>query len=176
MSVKDNFYIIHEDYEKEIPPDVLFNSKLDEALHLDVDTIIIEPSQLGNRTLTWLTLAKYLRRFASAFGIASLLTGKLCHNISVNYEPFIVCGALNFSLGTFYFIAFDSDPCIKYKVQDHTQQLATCVPREQIRTSKPVILVKNGAYKVTNLFHYSVFSISLTYLTYKCFRIFLSHN
>ena len=149
---------------------MLFNLKLDEALSQEVEIIIIEPPKLGNRTLTWLTLAKQLRRFASAFGIGCLISGKL----SRNYEVMVFCGALNLSLGIFYFVAFDSDPCIKYKHLDSMKKLASCVPREQIRTSKPVILVKNKNYLITNLLHYSIFSISLTYLTYKCFGLLSS--
>lgn len=155
--------------------------QLDEAVNLDVDTIVIEPTKVGTRTVTWLTLGKYLRRFSTTMGVCCLLSGiKLNKNFIIsfngNIELTIITGSLNLVFGTFYFISWNSDPCIKYKYEENLKKLSIKVPRDQIRTSKPIILVKNSYYNLTNFMHYSVFSLSLTYLTYRCFKLLLNSS
>jgi hypothetical protein len=145
--------------------------QLDEAVNQGIQTILIEPTKLGNRTITWLTLGKYLRRFSTSMGICCLLSG---FKLPENHEIHIITGSLNLILGTFYFISWNSDSCITYRYEQSLNKLPNYVPRDQIRTSKPVILVKDKSYLIKNILHRSIFSISLTYLTYKFFKLCLN--
>lgn len=150
---------------------MLFNLKLDEALQQDKHVIIIEPSKLGKRCINFLTLGKYLRRFSCTCGLVSLLIG---YKIPKQYEVHFIFASLNLTCALFYIIACNSDLCIRYKIVDNLNKCPLKIPINEIRTNKPVILAKDQFYSFSNLFHNSLFSLSLTYFTYKLFKIFLN--
>jgi hypothetical protein len=104
-------------------------------------------------------------------GVCCLLSG---YKLPNNHEIYLLSGTLNLAFGTFYFISWNSDPCIKYRYNYLSKKLPAHIPRDQIRTSKPVIIVKDKYYQVSNMIHYSIFSLSLTYLTYKIFKLCLN--
>lgn len=121
--------------------------------------------------MAWLNLGKYLRRFSTSMGICCLLSG---YKLPTNHELHIITGSINLIFGTFYFISWNSDACIRYCYQQSLSKLPLYVPRDQIRTSKPVILVKDKSYLYKSILHHSVFSLSVTFLTYKFFKLCLN--
>ncbi len=172
ISKINTYKIIHECYDNDStkPIDCLFNLELDEAVRCKYDIVIIEPKLLANRTLTWLNLAKYLRRFANLFGICCITSSTFV----VDDHVCMFFGSLNVCTGLFYYLCWNSDPCISYRpcFSNSSQYIAIQSEyRNYIRTNKPVILLKNNYFNFSHFVNCSLFTTSLAIVTYKIFKI-----
>ena len=137
------YAVIREIYENDSSSED-FENELERALESEVQTIIIEPTKLGDETARWIYVGNCLHKTAVISGIGSLVTGFTWPDKGFIYFPMgfisIVCTGV-------YIVSWQFDPCCKYQVESESKNLQK-LPLDNLTSSSPVVLVrKNDFYR-----------------------------
>ena len=129
--------IIREIYENDNAAEI-FENELERALESQAQTIIIEPSKLGDETARWITVGNCLHKTSVLSGIISLSAGVTWKDKGLVYFPFsfasLVCAGV-------YAVSWQFDPCCKYQVEYDSRKLQR-LPLHDLTSSSPVVLVR----------------------------------
>ncbi|KAM4704195.1 transmembrane protein 11-A, mitochondrial-like [Rhinophrynus dorsalis] len=132
-------YVIHEVYDGDFSQEQ-FEAELDAALEHQYRYIVIEPARLGDETARWISVGNCLHRTAVITGAACLLSFGLPTNFAYYFG--LPAGAISMTCAALYGVSWQFDPCCHYQV-DHSGHELARLPPGTLRTSSPVILVRN---------------------------------
>lgn len=132
-----------------------------------VETIVIEPSKLGNETEKWIAIGNFLHKSSVVSGLGCLLTGICWPDRGFLYFPL---GFLSTICAGVYTVSWQFDPCCKYQVERDTLRLQR-LPLHSLTTSIPVVLVRRSDFS-RKILHSA---ISVTSLTFCAWRWYLYH-
>lgn len=99
-------YEDQDSYEK-------FIAELDKALDENYETIIIEPTKVGDETSRWIRVGNCLHKTAMISGLAALASGIIWPK---NLQSICACAAISTFCSSIYWISWSYDPCVKYQV------------------------------------------------------------
>ncbi|XP_074647223.1 transmembrane protein 11-A, mitochondrial-like [Tubulanus polymorphus] len=134
-----NYVIIHEIYEHE-DAHIEFENELERALEAEVETIIIEPTKLGDETAKWITVGNCLHKTAVLAGLSSFIVAAALPTASFGYIPL---GCTSVVCSSVYAISWQFDPCCKYQVEYNPKKLQK-LPLHNLGSSSPVVLVRKN--------------------------------
>ncbi|ELT89193.1 hypothetical protein CAPTEDRAFT_202693 [Capitella teleta] len=136
-SERNDYAIIREIYENDNSSED-FENELEKALEAQVQTIVIEPSKLGDETARWITVGNCLHKTAVLSSLTCLGTGVVWPDRGYVYLPFgfvsVICAGV-------YAVSWQMDPCCKYQVEREAGNLQK-LPLHQLTSSSPVVLVR----------------------------------
>lgn len=161
---RPEYFIIREIYENEHATED-FENELERALEEEVETIIIEPSRLGDETARWITLGNWLHKTAVVSGASCLGVGFGLPNQKAAYLTLGSISTLCFGL---YTASWQFDPCVKYQVECDARRLQR-LPLHNLASSSPVVLMRVND-RIRNVLHST---ISLSALAFCGFKVYL---
>ncbi|XP_053546588.1 transmembrane protein 11, mitochondrial [Bombina bombina] len=158
-------YIIHEVYDGDFSQEQ-FEAELDAALEHQYRYIVIEPARLGDETARWISVGNCLHRTSVITGAVCLLS-PLGLSSNCAYYLGLPAGAVSVACAALYCVSWQPDPCCQYQVDQSGREL-TRLPPGTLRTSSPVVLVRNEDTQRKRLHNV----IALTALAYCAQKIF----
>ena len=132
-----DYEIIHEIYEND-GASAYFESKLEAALEARLQTIVIEPSRLGDETARWIAVGNGLHKTAVLSAVGCLAAGAAVPDRAYVALPL---GLVSAVCAGVYAASWQFDPCCRYQVESdpaHLQRL----PLHSLTSSSPVVLVR----------------------------------
>jgi len=129
--------IIREIYDSENANEI-FEQQLEQALAKSVDTIIIEPYKLGDETTRWIAVGNCLHKTAVLAGFGSILSAFVWPDKAFIFVPATMLSSLCTGL---YSLSWQSDPCVKYQVENSGRQLQQ-LSLGSFNSASPVVLVR----------------------------------
>ncbi|XP_050390507.1 transmembrane protein 11, mitochondrial [Patella vulgata] len=136
------YKIIREIYEHEDAQEE-FEYELDRALEAGIQTIIIEPTRLGDETSRWISVGNFLHKTSVLAGLGSLICGGTWPDRGYLFLPL---GAVSVICAAVHTISWQTDPCSKYQVEGDIKKLPR-LPLHSLTTSTPVVLVKKNDFR-----------------------------
>jgi len=184
-SDSEDLIVIREIYDSENAQEI-FEIELERAIQSGCQTIIIEPTELGEETENWIAYGNYLHRSAIGTGVFAVFSGVYWKDLRFLPLPF---GFTSCLCATLYTVCWGFDPCSNYKieVEDHTftcqvlgidQESATkrSSRKRQISTSSkdslvipPVVLVHRNSKSKT--FKYAYLVVALTSFSFSLWKL-----
>ena len=159
-----DYVIIREIYENDNSSED-FENELERALELDVNTIIIEPTKLGDETARWIAVGNCLHKTAVLAGFGSLFSGNVWPDKDWVTFPLgfssIVCAGV-------YAVSWQFDPCCKYQVEYNTRKLQR-LPLHDLTSSSPIVLVRKDD-RLRKLLHNSVSLAAGAYCVWRFYQ------
>ena len=134
-----DYFIIREIYENDNASEY-FESELERALEEKVETIIIEPSRLGDDTAQWIIVGNCLHKTAVISGLGCLCLGLGLPERGLAYFPL---GSVSLFCAAIHTVSWQFDPCCKYQVEYDSRQLQR-LPLHNLTSSSPVVLVRKN--------------------------------
>ncbi len=143
--------------------------ELETALETGYLLIVIEPMGLGDRAIRWIRVGNFLHKCAvlssvGVLGVGPFLSPKLSLYSVVPVGVFgVLCACV-------YDLSWQYDPCCKYQVDYHGQELTT-VPSQELESTSAVVLVqRNDKYR--RILHNTLAVIVTGVVCYKVFKYF----
>ena len=161
---QNDYVVIREIYENDNATEY-FESELEQALDDGVQTIIIEPTKLGDTTAQWITLGNCLHKTAVLSSLGCLATGLVWPERPLFYFPLGFVGAVCTGV---YTISWQFDPCCKYQVEYDTRKLQR-LPLQGLASSSPVVLVHKDDFR-RKILHSTLSLLALSYCGYKVYQ------
>lgn len=121
MEYNSELVIIREIFEG---ANELFENELERAFDIACQTIVIEPSRLGEETARWIRVGNYLQRISIVSGLGSMVTGAVLPN-----KPVLSCSLLATSLlsNTIHTLSWQLDPCASYTVESDPAKIQSII-------------------------------------------------
>ncbi|XP_023213465.1 transmembrane protein 11-B, mitochondrial-like [Centruroides sculpturatus] len=131
--------IVFEDHDWE-ETSATADDELEKAMASGTRIIIIEPLELGEMTSVWIGFGRFLNRLSLYTGLGTLATAYFWPK-----NPHFYCslGAINFVCTAMYGVAWQFDPCSKYRVVKSPSERAN-LPLHLISTYCPVVLARKN--------------------------------
>lgn len=159
--------IIREIYENDNAAEY-FENELEHALDSKTQTIIIEPSKLGDETARWITVGNCLHKTSVLSGLVCLSSGLAWKEKGLLYFPLgfvsVVCAGV-------YAVSWQFDPCCKYQVEYDSRRLQK-LPLHTITSSSPVVLVRRDDTR-RKVLHNTLALASAAYCGWKFYEWYL---
>ena len=155
--------IIREVYEHEYSAEE-FEVELDKALEKKHQTIVVEPTRLGEDTARWITLGNCLHKSAVLSGLGCLCLGAAWPEKPAVYFPF---GFVSIGCAGVYAISWQFDPCCKYQVEYDLMKVPK-LPIHKLTTTTPVVLVRKDDRRRKVLQNI----VALAAGSYCCYRLY----
>ncbi|XP_046681055.1 transmembrane protein 11 homolog, mitochondrial-like [Homalodisca vitripennis] len=171
MSVGEKDYspsdtaVIKEVYDGENAHE-MFGEELERALEASCQTIIIEPSRLGDETARWIAVGNCLHKTAVISGLGSIVTALVWTERPVLYMPLAVTSLFCTGL---YTVSWQFDPCCQYQVSTDSHSL-TVQPHAAASLSarSPVVLVRRDDTR-RKLLHSAVTLAASLLAVWRCY-------
>lgn len=157
--------VIREVYDNEYSQDY-FSMELEKALDACCSVIVIEPSELGDETASWIHVGNCLRKSAVVLGIGSILSGIIWPKRVIPQVSFSIISALCASL---YTASWQFDHSVKYQVERDLQKLSRFPILEILKAASPVVLVRKDNGK-RNILHWTVPLTAAALCMYRFYR------
>jgi len=155
--------IIREVYDNDNSQE-MFEQELDNALEAGYKYIIIEPTQLADETVRWITVGNFLSQTAIISSALSAGTAYFWTSKPFVYGP--LCMA-SFVCTGLYMISWQFDPCCKYQV--HKDPRLKSLQKEDNTPSLPVV-IERGSDTKRKIVHTSVTVVSTAYCMWKLYE------
>lgn len=160
--------MIREIYEHESSQEE-FEVQLDQSLEAGVQTIVIEPSRLGDEAARWIMCGNCLHKTAVLAGVGSLVcVGMWPHR----NELFMSLGFLSVICAGVYAISWQFDPCCKYQVETNMNKVPK-LPLHSLSSSTPVILIRKDDTR-RKILHNTISLISGAVCGYKLYKSYFN--
>ena len=171
-STKDSYAIIREIYENQDSREY-FENELEQALVMCYETIVIEPTKLGEETARWIAAGNCLHKTAVLSALSCLVIGGIFPQRLALYVPFGFTAAVCAST---YAVSWQLDPCCQYQVvrqvdRQWTQVKLPELVKHDLSSTSPVVLIRRNDTRRRWL-HNSVSLLAsgvCAYQLYKCY-------
>ena len=145
----------------------LYENELERALDKTCETIVIEPTRLGEETARWIMIGDCLRKTASLSGFGSIVGGFVWPD-----KPFIYCPMATISLlSTGIHLSWQFDSCYNYKVESDMKKLVLN-NIASADTPTAVVLVKRSNYEIrkNSFLHTAISLIAFAFSAWKLYK------
>lgn len=135
--------VIREVYESDNSEDI-FRIELERAIEVGCRTIVIEPAALGHETKAWIGRGRAVKHASLACGACAVVAGTALPRDRPTV-PFLLGLASGF-LCALHRLTWLSDPCSRYRVEQHRHRLSSRVSHATLsamgHAAGPVVLVR----------------------------------
>jgi len=170
-SDSEDLIVIREIYDSENAQEI-FEIELERAIQSGCQTIIIEPTELGEETENWIAYGNYLHRSAIGTGVFAVFSGVYWKDLRFLPLPF---GFTSCLCATLYTVCWGFDPCSNYKIDQESATKRSSRKRQISTSSKdslvipPVVLVHRNSKSKT--FKYAYLVVALTSFSFSLWKL-----
>jgi len=145
----------------------LFENELERALEAGCETIVIEPTRLGEETARWIAIGNCLRKTAVMTGFGAVVGGIVWPDRPLAYCPLASVSVLSSGIHT---LSWQFDPCINYKVDSNPRTTLHSINSPDSPT--PVVLTKLSCSQVKRnyFFHAAISLIAFAFSAWKFYK------
>ncbi|XP_050435743.1 transmembrane protein 11, mitochondrial [Adelges cooleyi] len=155
--------IIREVYDNDNSQEI-FEQELDNALEAGYKYIIIEPTQLADETVRWITVGNCISKIAILTGTLSIGIAYPWSSKPLIYGPLCM---VSFVCTGLYMVSWQFDPCCKYQV--HRDPRLKSLQKEDNTPPLPVV-IERGSDTKRKIVHTTVTTASIAYCIWKLYE------